>query len=388
MAMKVRLPGHRELVVNNNALRHPLDAMRGRLDQPVLRLQRRTADATGHRPPRTATLPLTFNVDDNGPSLVDRFEFELELRQAARAAKARTEAARHRAAIDALARLPRIEDLPAPRELPFDAAQLTVGDLLREGAQGKVHVATYRGRSSVIKLVKRPSGNLSKEAQVNQHMLDAAGPHPNVARFRGAGHAMVDGALRYVLVFDRIEGNKNGTAMKERLRQALGSDTITAEQRDLLVKFIAWKVKDAVAHCNSTGIAHCDVKLHNILFATSNCEPILFDFGCAQLRTGTPSSEWPPAMRGPAYPFANHYRHDAKLLAALVRDLYDGVPSEEAAALARLADAIDGAPPPGVHCFSGPPPDSVAARRLIRAILDNPHLSPPSSDESVNLFEP
>jgi serine/threonine protein kinase len=326
-------------------------------------------------------------MDDKGPSLVDRFEFELELREAAAAAMAKTQANRHRAAVDALAGLPRIEDFPAPRELPFDAAQLTVGDLLREGAQGKVHVATYRGRPSVIKLVKRPSGNLSKEARVNRHMLDAAGPHPNVARFRGAGDAMIDGALQYVLVFDRIEGNKNGTAMKERLRLALSSDAVTAEQRDLVVKFIAWKVKHAVAHCNSTGIAHCDVKLHNILFAASNCEPILFDFGCAQLRTGTPSSEWPLAMRGPAYPFANHYPHDAKLLAALVRDLYDGVPSEEAAGLAQLSDAIDGAPPPGLHYFSGPPPDSVAARRLIRAVLDNPQLSPPSSDESVNLFE-
>jgi hypothetical protein len=113
--MRIRWSGNRALVFNNDALRHPIDAMRGRPDQSTVQLQPRAA-AVG-LPPRRAPPP-TLTVDNTGPNLVDAFEFEMQLQQAAEAAKANSAAARHRATVDALAKLPRIEDFPAPKQAP------------------------------------------------------------------------------------------------------------------------------------------------------------------------------------------------------------------------------------------------------------------------------
>lgn len=109
--MKIRWPGNRELVISNDALRHPIDAVRGRLDQRPVQLRRRAA-TEGTLPPRVA-LPRT-NLD-TGPTLADAFEFEMQLQEAARAAKENSVRARNSAAVDALAKLPKIEDFPAPK---------------------------------------------------------------------------------------------------------------------------------------------------------------------------------------------------------------------------------------------------------------------------------
>lgn len=112
--MKIRLPGSRVLALNNDALRHPIDAMRGRLDRPAIELRRRTA-VDGAPPPRTPPPPpLTVNI---GVSLADELELERQLRQAEEEERQRSIARRQASVASQMSRLPRIEDMPPPRQL-------------------------------------------------------------------------------------------------------------------------------------------------------------------------------------------------------------------------------------------------------------------------------
>lgn len=110
---RINLFSGRELWINEQALRHPIDALRNRLDQPAFELRRRTNPAPAA--PRVPFAPLEINTNTG-----------LTLSQSIRTreiAEAAAEAGRRAAALRALTSLPKHEDLPKATPVSVSKAQ-------------------------------------------------------------------------------------------------------------------------------------------------------------------------------------------------------------------------------------------------------------------------
>ncbi len=85
---RLRLFGGRELRINTQALRHPIDALRGRLGRETSDVTTRTSTATAG--PRTTFLPpLSVDVDTALPGAAEQI-CRYEIAHAARTIRART----------------------------------------------------------------------------------------------------------------------------------------------------------------------------------------------------------------------------------------------------------------------------------------------------------
>ena len=101
--MKIPL-GNFRLVISNQALRHPIDAVRNQLGEPAVQLERRNRNAPVAVPAPRVALPAGHQA-----SLQDELEFEMLMAGAETAARENTRA---NARLAALSTLTRNEDLP------------------------------------------------------------------------------------------------------------------------------------------------------------------------------------------------------------------------------------------------------------------------------------
>ena len=108
---RLTLLGGLEVWINNQALRHPIDALQHRLEQPAFELRRRTSPAPV--PPRVPFAPLDI---DTGLTLSQ----SIRTREIAEAA---AEAGRRAATLRALRSLPKNEDFPGPTSVTIAQAQ-------------------------------------------------------------------------------------------------------------------------------------------------------------------------------------------------------------------------------------------------------------------------
>jgi hypothetical protein len=176
---------------------------------------------------------------------------------------------------------PETEAAPAPR---VDWTDLDVGDLLGEGASGRVHRALWRragGREEAVAL-KLFKGAITSDGLPEREMEAclAAGTHPALT-----------GAL------GRLDGHPDGTEglllrlLPPHWRVLAAPPSLATCSRDVYdpapqldaskALRIAGFVAQAVAHLHGRGLLHGDVYAHNTLWDAGTGEAVLSDFGAA-----------------------------------------------------------------------------------------------------------
>jgi len=174
----------------------------------------------------------------------------------------------------------------AAQRVPW--AELEIGDLLGEGASGRVHRAVWRGRGDAqavaLKLFK---GAMTSDGLPEREMEAclAAGPHPALT-----------GAL------GRLDGHPEGAQglllrlLPPQSRVLAGPPSLASCSRDVYdpdqrfspdhARQITRAVAEAVAHLHGRGLLHGDVYGHNILWDAETGAAVLSDFGAASALPG------------------------------------------------------------------------------------------------------
>ncbi|MEH3063856.1 MAG: leucine-rich repeat-containing protein kinase family protein [Methylobacterium radiotolerans] len=249
-----------------------------------------------------------------------------------------------------LARLPRLAwiayagNLAEPATAPVAApavpwADLAVGDLLGEGASGRVHRARWRGPAGgedvALKLFK---GAMTSDGLPEREMEAclAAGTHPALTGALGRLEGHPDGArgllLRLLPAHWRALAGPPSLASCSRdvydpdLR--LGADTVLR---------IARAVAEAVAHLHGRGLLHGDVYAHNTLWDAGTGVAVLSDFGAA--------SALPDGPQGAALA-----RVEVRAVGILIGELLDrcAAPPDSLRALAQACTGPDPDGRPGL----------------------------------------
>jgi hypothetical protein len=211
-------------------------------------------------------------------------------------------------------------------------AELTLGDLLGEGASGEVFRAVWTSpvgaQEVALKLFK---GAMTSDGLPEREMdaCLAAGTHPALT-----------GAL------GRIEGHPNGTQglvlrlLPQHWRVLAGPPSLASCSRDVYaprlrldpaqVLHIALSVAVAVAHLHGRGLLHGDVYAHNTLWDGVTGAAVLSDLGAA--------SALPPGETGSALT-----RVEVRAIGILMGELLDHctAPPESLRRLARACTQAD-----------------------------------------------
>ncbi|MEG9526648.1 MAG: leucine-rich repeat-containing serine/threonine-protein kinase [Hyphomicrobiales bacterium] len=234
---------------------------------------------------------------------------------------------------------PATEPAGSPR-VPW--ADLTVGDLLGEGASGQVFRAVWTSpagaRDVALKLFK---GAMTSDGLPEREMEAclAAGTHPALT-----------GAL------GRITGHPAGAQglllrlLPQHWRVLAGPPSLASCSRDVYspslrldpaqVRHIARSVAEAVAHLHGRGLLHGDVYAHNTLWDAATGAAVLSDFGAA--------SALPPGETGSAL-----MRVEVRAVGILLGELLDHctAPPESLRTLARACTQADPARRPSLPEF-------------------------------------
>jgi len=144
--------------------------------------------------------------------------------------------------------------------------------VLGSGIAGDVHLATSRhsGRRVAVKSFDRlgpggPEGWAEAQSEVDIYMSLS---HPNIAQL----YAVYDERDALHIVMECLEGGELFSRLVTCKRYA------EAEAAD-----VARQVLSALAYLHAHGVVHCDVKLENILYETSQSKHVkIIDFGFAQ----------------------------------------------------------------------------------------------------------
>ena len=167
---------------------------------------------------------------------------------------------------------------PAPAaQVPW--AELEVGDLLGEGASGRVHRAVWRGQAVALKLFKGAMTSDGLPAREMEACL-AAGTHPALTGALGRLDGHPDGAEGLLL-----------RLLPPHWRVLAGPPSLASCSRDIYAPDfrldpartlqIARSVTEAVAHLHGRGLIHGDVYAHNTLWEAGTGAAVLSDFGAA-----------------------------------------------------------------------------------------------------------
>lgn len=175
---------------------------------------------------------------------------------------------------------PAREPAAAPR-VPW--ADLKLGDLLGEGASGRVHRAVWTepegDRDVALKLFK---GAMTSDGLPEREMEAclAAGTHPALTGALGRLDRHPDGAdgllLRLLPAHWRVLAGPPSLASCSRDVYAPGLRLDAAQ-----VLRVARSVAEAVAHLHGRGLLHGDVYAHNTLWDAGTGAAVLSDFGAA-----------------------------------------------------------------------------------------------------------
>jgi hypothetical protein len=176
---------------------------------------------------------------------------------------------------------PATEPAPAPR-VPW--ADLEVGDLLGEGASGRVHRAGWRGDAVALKLFK---GAMTSDGLPEREMEAclAAGTHPALTGALGRLDGHPDGAQGLLL-----------RLLPPHWRVLAGPPSLASCSRDIYdadlrvdpeaALRVTRAVAGAVAHLHGRGLLHGDVYAHNTLWDAGTGAAVLGDFGAASALPG------------------------------------------------------------------------------------------------------
>ncbi|MGU3465400.1 leucine-rich repeat-containing protein kinase family protein [Methylobacterium sp. C33D] len=249
-----------------------------------------------------------------------------------------------------LARLPRLawiayagnpaEPATAPAAAPaVPWADLAVGDLLGEGASGRVYRARRRGPSGgedvALKLFK---GAMTSDGLPEREMEAclAAGTHPALTGALGRLDGHPDGARGLLL-----------RLLPAHWRVLAGPPSLASCSRDVYdpdlrldgaaALRIARAVAEAVAHLHGRGLLHGDVYAHNTLWDAGTGAAVLGDLGAASALPDGP-------------PGAALAQVEVRAVGILIGELLDrcAAPPDSLRALARACTAPDPDGRPGL----------------------------------------
>lgn len=207
-----------------------------------------------------------------------------------------------------LANLPRLAWIswggnPAERDLPPSAtahvswSDLEIGDLLGEGASGRVHHAFWRANGAsrttrvALKLFK---GAMTSDGAPEREMAAclAAGEHPNLTSALGRLVDHPDGMD--ALLMPLLPTHWRALAQPPSLATC-SRDVYSPELRiaPAVAMGVARRVAAAAAHLHDRGLLHGDLYAHNILWDGRSGEAALGDFGAAcALPAGKEGDAW------------------------------------------------------------------------------------------------
>ncbi len=209
---------------------------------------------------------------------------------------------------------------PAAPVAAIPWSDLVLGDLLGEGASGRVHAAQWRGAATRAVAVKLFRGAMTSDGLPDSEMAAclAAGDHPNLA---GA--------------FGRIAGHPDGMSglvmplMQARWRVLAGPPSLESCSRDVyaagcafapeVVLRLAAEIGRGAARLHALGLLHGDLYAHNVLWDGAEGSAVLSDFGAAST---------PPASR-----FGTLQRLDVRAWGILLGELMDRCTGDLPAAL-------------------------------------------------------
>ncbi|GEP06547.1 leucine-rich repeat-containing protein kinase family protein [Methylobacterium oxalidis] len=165
------------------------------------------------------------------------------------------------------------------------SADIVTGELLGEGASGRVHRALWRQGSGerpvALKLFK---GAMTSDGLPEREMAAclAAGAHPNLAGALGRLTGHPDGAQG--LLMPLLPANWRVLADPPSLASC-SRDVYDPELRLGLgtARALATAAARAAAHLHGRGLLHGDLYAHNILWDGTEGEAVLTDFGAACL---------------------------------------------------------------------------------------------------------
>jgi eukaryotic-like serine/threonine-protein kinase len=189
--------------------------------------------------------------------------------------------------------VPQVSNLVLPRATGFDpraplpAVDYVLEKLLGRGGMGKVYRARQLslGRRVAVKalLKVRQAQPGAVERFVQEAQILARLRHPNIVGVHGLGRFRGGG---YFIAMDLVEGGS--------LQSRVEEGPLAVEAAVQIVR----RVAHAVAYAHENGVIHCDLKPANVLLA-SEVEPVVTDFGLAQLAPREPSN-WHLAEAGPS----------------------------------------------------------------------------------------
>jgi hypothetical protein len=171
---------------------------------------------------------------------------------------------------------PATEPAPAAR-VPW--AELEVGDLLGEGASGRVHRAVWRGQAVALKLFKGAMTSDGLPAREMEACL-AAGTHPALTGAVGRldGHPESAEGLLLRLLPPHWTVLAGPPSLASCSRDVYDPDLRLDPARTLR---IARSVAEAAAHLHGRGLIHGDLYAHNTLWDAETGAAVLSDFGAA-----------------------------------------------------------------------------------------------------------
>lgn len=171
---------------------------------------------------------------------------------------------------------PATEPAPVAR-VPW--TELAVGELLGEGASGRVYRAVWRGEAVALKLFKGAMTSDGLPAREMEACL-AAGTHPALTGALGRLDGHPEGAegllLRLLPAEWRVLAGPPSLASCSR---DVYDPTLWLDPEQALR--IARSVAEAVAHLHRRGLLHGDVYAHNTLWDAGTGAAVLSDFGAA-----------------------------------------------------------------------------------------------------------
>jgi len=216
---------------------------------------------------------------------------------------------------------------PAPAaRVPW--AELEVGELLGEGASGRVHRAIWRGEAVALKLFKGAMTSDGLPAREMEACL-AADTHPALTGALGRLDGHPDGAegllLRLLPPHWRVLAGPPSLATCS--RDVYAPDLRLDPARTIR---IARSIAEAAAHLHGRGLIHGDLYAHNTLWDVDTGAAVLSDFGAA--------SALPDGLEGAALG-----RIEARAMGILLGELLDrcDAPPENLRALERACTQPD-----------------------------------------------
>lgn len=167
--------------------------------------------------------------------------------------------------------------------LPADPDSLKPkGDAFASGNFGSVyHLANDADKPLVGKLPKATDDSAKKEMEHEAEIYARIGEHPNIARCYGMQEVDTDEGKKEMLVMDEIEGEEIADVF-DKLDKRYRKGKLSREEYLAGLQHLMKGTLMGLAHMESLGLVHKDIKGDNIKFDPKTNQPMLIDMGLAQ----------------------------------------------------------------------------------------------------------